>query len=95
MGDTLTLTQFEATQTQAEIDAPNYLDWSDARLGQFVRVLVGEIKDHFGVGESEALKVIAAAKILVDACIANKLARIAWSVLARGRGFDVRSIVTA
>jgi transposase len=27
--------------------------------------------------------------------LANKLARIAWSVLARGRGFEVRSIATA
>jgi len=27
--------------------------------------------------------------------LANKLARIAWSVLARGRGFEARSIVTA
>jgi len=27
--------------------------------------------------------------------LANKLTRIAWSVLARGRGFEVRSIVTA
>jgi len=27
--------------------------------------------------------------------LANKLARIAWSVLARGRGFEVRSIVAA
>ena len=27
--------------------------------------------------------------------LANKLARIAWSVLARGRGFEARSIATA
>jgi transposase len=26
--------------------------------------------------------------------LANKLARIAWSVLARGRGFEARSIAT-
>jgi transposase len=27
--------------------------------------------------------------------LANKLARIAWSVLARGRGFEARSIAAA
>jgi hypothetical protein len=53
---------FDKTLTQAERDAPTYLEWSDSTIARLVRQLAVEIDDSKGdkaIFSATALKVLA------------------------------------
>jgi hypothetical protein len=87
MSDALKRAHLDALrQTQTQIDAPTYLDWTDEELGKLTRALALDIGDTYG---AISARLAACAAIIHGEMAEGKIARIAWADQRNGEMITV------